>query len=447
MCACVDQVEQSVDVVDDGKPLCPGIREFVKELLGQGEKREEAAALLYGLQKALSDESRTYESLDELFKEFHIDQAQFEAAYKLVGRKKHIVLKREVNEIWVNQYNKELLKCWNANMDIQYDVDAYACVVYIISYISKSEREMGLLLGNAKREAAKEGNVSAKEALKSLGSVYLHNRDVCAQEAVYRLSNMHLKECSRAVVFIPTGDNIVKMSLPLRELRQKAASRDLTTEDMWMTSLVDRYKSRPEDGTFNDMCIATFASEYRVLSKSENCKNAIKLGNGCGFVTKRTRTQPAVVRYARFSEDKYPEAFCKSILQLFLPYRVDEQLRPPSFEKFQQFYENGHVRLSDGSMHSVKDVVDVNRGLFEIEADELDKIEDIIDSEGLFEDAWCELCPEKELERLECEEELKDREPVEQHEVDPPGEGNVPDLAAIGEPVAQVANLEKKNNG
>ncbi|KAF0038041.1 hypothetical protein F2P81_010915 [Scophthalmus maximus] len=116
------------------------------------------------------------------------------------------------------------------------------------------------------------------------------------------------------------------------------------------------------------------------------------------------------------SEDKYPEAFCQSILQLFLPYRVDEQLRPPSFEKFQQFYENGHVRLSDGSMHSVKDVVDVNRVLFEIEADELDKIQDIIDSEGLFEDAWCELCPEKELERLECAEELKDRQLVEEQE-------------------------------
>ncbi|KAF0046103.1 hypothetical protein F2P81_002632 [Scophthalmus maximus] len=162
--------------------------------------------------------------------------------------------------------------------------------------------------------------------------------------------------------------------------------------------------------------------QYRVLSKSENCKKAIQLGNDCGFVTKRTRTQPAVVRYARFSEDKYPEAFCQSILQLFLPYRVDEQLRPPSFEKFQQFYENGHVRLSDGSMHSVKDVVDVNRVLFEIEADELDKIQDIIDSEGLFEDAWCELCPEKELERLECAEELKDRQLVEEQEVNPPAQ-------------------------
>ena len=48
---------------------------------------------------------------------------------------------------------------------------------------------MGLLLGNPQREAAKEDNSSVKDALKNLGSVYLHNRDVCAQEAVYRLTN------------------------------------------------------------------------------------------------------------------------------------------------------------------------------------------------------------------------------------------------------------------
>lgn len=79
-------------------------------------------------------------------------------------------------------------------------VDAYACAVYVISYISKAEKEIGLLLQNAQREATKQSNVNAKEALKKLGSVYLHSRDVCAQEAVYRLTGLHLKECSRKVI-------------------------------------------------------------------------------------------------------------------------------------------------------------------------------------------------------------------------------------------------------
>ena len=63
---------------------------------------------------------------------------------------------------------------------------------------------------------------------------------------------MHLKECSKKVVFVLTRDNIVKMSLLLSVLRQKAASHDCTTDDIWMTSFVDHYKNRPND-TFNDV--------------------------------------------------------------------------------------------------------------------------------------------------------------------------------------------------
>ncbi len=128
-----------------------------------------ASDILTAIKKALSDENSNYDSVEHLFASLGITQAAFEAAYKRFGRSTHVVLKRQVSEVWVNQYNKHLLKTWNANMDIQYVVNAYACVVYIISYISKAEREMGLLLANAHREASKDGNVSAREALKKLG--------------------------------------------------------------------------------------------------------------------------------------------------------------------------------------------------------------------------------------------------------------------------------------
>ncbi|XP_073323364.1 uncharacterized protein [Pagrus major] len=401
-------------------------------------KKEIAVAIMTKIKTALSDENASFDSVEQLFRHLGLNQTVFEAAYNRVGRKTHVVLKRQANEVWINQYSKPLLKCWNANIDIQYVVDAYACVVYIISYISKAEKEMGLLLGNAQREAAKEGNSSAKDALKNLGSVYLHNRDVCAQEAVYRLTNMHLKECSRKVVFVPVGENTVRMSLPLSVLKQKASSHDLTDEDMWMRNIVDRYKNRPKNSTFNDMCLATFASEYRVLSKNETCVNRVKLNNNCGFVVKRTRSQPGVVRYVRFSETKNPELFHLSILQLFLPYCKDGQLKPPGFETFEQFYSHGHVRLGDKLLHSVKALVDQNRCKFERDADKLDYIQNSISCDGVVEDAWCELCPEQELERLECIEERRETEQIVDEPVD-----SIPDLAVNSK---DVAHLEKRNN-
>ncbi len=205
-----------------------------------------------------------------------------------------------------------------------------------------------------------------------------------------------------------------------------------------MTSFVDRYKNRPDDGVFSDMCLATFASEYRVLSKNEKSQSAIKLKNDFGFVIKRTRTQPAVVRYVRFSETKNPELYHQSILQLFLPYREDVQLKPGNCETFEQFYNKGQVIFRDGCRRLVKSVVDLNRSKFEREVDDLDEVQKMIDRDGVLEDAWCELCPEQELERLECEQERKEtRQIVEEHDE------NIPDLAVRAE---QVSHLEKRNN-
>lgn len=64
-------------------------------------------------------------------------------------------------------------------MDIQFVFDAYSCVVYIVSYIPKAEREIGLLLDQAQREAQEDGNTDAKSAMKKLGSVYLHSPGSC----------------------------------------------------------------------------------------------------------------------------------------------------------------------------------------------------------------------------------------------------------------------------
>jgi len=406
--------------------------------LADKAKREWAEKVMKSIKAALSGDTATVGNVEQLFHTLEIDQTLFEDAYKCIARNTHVVLRREIDEVWINQYNRPLLKCWNANMDIQYVVNAYACVVYIISYISKAEKEMGLLLGNAHREATKQGNANAKDALKKLGSVYLHNRDVCAQEAVYRLTNMRLKECSRKVQFVPTGENTVKISLPLSVLRQKANSKSLTTEDLWMTSLVDRYQNRPNDAVFNDMCLSVFASQYRVLSKSQRSKKSIELQNSFGFVQKRTRTQPAVVRYARFSRTKYPETFYHSILQLFLPYRAEVQLKPPTCHTFEEFYMKGRVRFNDGSRRSVKSVVDENRSFFEVDAEELDTVRQCIDDNGLLEDAWCELCPEQQLEQLECEQERKENATVDEGHVE-----GIPDLA-VGH--QQVAHLEKTYN-
>lgn len=75
-------------------------------------------------------------------------------------------------------------------------MDPYSCVAYILSYISKAEAEVGELLAAAQRDTRVENN-DAAFAMKEISHVYIQNREVSTQEAVYRICNIHLKECSQ----------------------------------------------------------------------------------------------------------------------------------------------------------------------------------------------------------------------------------------------------------
>ncbi|XP_065139046.1 uncharacterized protein [Paramisgurnus dabryanus] len=388
-------------------PRPPSSRTFIsRAYLGKcNDENETASAILKKIKSALTDSDVNFISTDAFFQSIGIDQAVFEKAYKKCSKKKSVVLKRNPNDVWVNQYNKHLIRAWQGNMDIQYVTDAYSVVVYIISYITKAEQEMGLLLQRAQNEAM-DGNVEARSALRRLGSIYLHNREISAQEAVYRLTGMHLKECSRKVQFIPIGTDPVKMSLPLRVLQAKHEQSG-ENSTIWMKSLVDRYKSRPKTQTFDVMCIASFCSEYRILSQSEisskksSKDKVVKLNNNCGYMIRRSRTKPAVVRYPRFSPTKDSEKYHHSLLQLFLPHYEDWQLKPDNFNTYEDFYSNGAVKCGS-TLASVKCIVDANRAIFEKESDQMDRAQQLLEQGVDLEDAWALLCPETEKERDEC---------------------------------------------
>lgn len=54
----------------------------------------------------------------------------------------------------------------------------FSCIMYIVSYISKAERELGVLLKTAQEEARQGGNVDAVKELRQLGQIYINHREV-----------------------------------------------------------------------------------------------------------------------------------------------------------------------------------------------------------------------------------------------------------------------------
>lgn len=140
------------------------------------EQKVAAKEILERIWNEVINEENESKTFKDVLEGVNVSQEQYEKALKILTMKHSVVLQRKLDELWTNQYNSCLLKCWNANMDIQFVTDPFSCIVYMISYISKSEREMGMILKQTKLEA-EEGNASARDTLKKIGSAYLNVYD------------------------------------------------------------------------------------------------------------------------------------------------------------------------------------------------------------------------------------------------------------------------------
>ena len=90
---------------------------------------------------------------------------------------------------------------WQANMDIQFVLNTYACVMYVASYIMKTDRAMGVLM---KQVAAEVRTDELRTQLRKIGSASLDHREVSVQEAAYRILSMPMKQLSRCGINLLT---------------------------------------------------------------------------------------------------------------------------------------------------------------------------------------------------------------------------------------------------
>ena len=285
------------------------------------DKRSSSEKKLKQLVTALEIHNN-FNDIDELYSLCGFQNfREFQEAMRIVAKKPSVVLKRDRGDIFVNNYNPDVLRAWNANIDVQYVLDPYSCIMYIISYIAKSESELGAVLKQARDDMIKEGkNVNETKSLKSLAHKYFTHREVSVQEAVVRLSGYKLKQFSRQVIFIPTNEDDIRMSKPLTKILN---NEDTDNSSIWLTSIYDRYYARPTTTEFDNMCLARFAADYRILSTTEEKKNKSAnnhdLGNGLGSIMKRTQSQSAIIRYCRHSPETNSEKHYLTLLKLFLP--------------------------------------------------------------------------------------------------------------------------------
>ena len=254
-----------------------------------------------------------------------------------------VFLKRHPSEIRINLYNEQLLCAWNANIDLQYVLDPYACAMYIVSYISKSQRGMSALLDRACKEA-RQGNMDIKRQVRHIGNQFLNSVEVSAQEAAYLVLQMPLTKGSRDVLFLSTSPPDERVQLLKQKYQLEELSPDST--DIHHKNIFERYAKRPKQ--LERWCLADYASQLEVkypeketpevleevndddLQSSEDeqsdefseNKTVVTLKNG---IVIRRRSHALVIRYVHYSAKTDPENHYREKLLLFMPWR-DERV-------------------------------------------------------------------------------------------------------------------------
>ncbi|XP_061186975.1 uncharacterized protein LOC133195120 [Saccostrea echinata] len=308
------------------------------------------------IQKKMNDYkdgcSLDYESFLETIVEMCEDEYIKCIRASLKGPK--IFLKRSPSEMRVNYYNSSVLKAWNANLDIQFVLDPYACATYIVAYISKSQRGISAMLDKASQEAA-EGNMDLKRQVRHIGNKFLNFVEVSAQEASYLILQMPLTQATREVVFINTSPPEDRVFLLKHQDELNELPKDST--DIKADSMIQRYARRPKQ--LENWCLADVVSELEVTFPKEIRKDLqeevnddnpediseetfftdqdvlVHLKNGIKI---RRRKNKRVIRYVGCSQKTNSEQYYRERILLFLPWRNENADLLGSHQTYEQHY-------------------------------------------------------------------------------------------------------------
>ena len=123
---------------------------FLFQFSGQDEKTflSKSKEKLKLAKQLLETEDVTKLSWREFFNKMNLEgdeeqqSIQYHKYLSVTERGMIFIHKRGIDSGYINNYNEEMLICWNGNMDIQLAMDTYAVTTYILGYISKDESGM-----------------------------------------------------------------------------------------------------------------------------------------------------------------------------------------------------------------------------------------------------------------------------------------------------------------
>jgi len=114
-----------------------------------------------------------------------------------------VLLRRDIDEIFINNYNPEWITDWNANIDISPVYDYFGTITYITDYFTKDSTGLTDVLKTAVKQLSDDKDMRQK--CYEMANHFMTHRQVGESEAIYKLfANMKMVYSSVSTIFVPT---------------------------------------------------------------------------------------------------------------------------------------------------------------------------------------------------------------------------------------------------
>ena len=195
-------------------------------------------------------------------------------------------------------------------------------------------------------------NDSIQTQMNKIKKEFLAKQVLGTPESAMQVLSMWLMKKSRKVVPVTTSMKDEHVNEP-KSQSQLAQLHD-DDEDVFATSLIDRYVARPV--SLQNMCLATFVVTYDVIqsatkkeetdsgndeeeemqnTENDNSVTRTKLQKGLGVI--RKRKQEAILHTRRYKIHAEPEKYYHSKLLLYYPWNNEDDIISP-FTTYHESY-------------------------------------------------------------------------------------------------------------
>ena len=82
-------------------------------------------------------------STQQFLQDINLDVETYMDALQISQRGPNVILKQNLQDVFINACNNDKLSLWKGNVDLQYIINEIATVQYVCSYMTKGEKGMG----------------------------------------------------------------------------------------------------------------------------------------------------------------------------------------------------------------------------------------------------------------------------------------------------------------